>query len=182
MSYLGWGKRISCLVCVALATLLAGCVDQNMRDLEAFVAEVKSHKAGHIEPVPEIQPIETFSYVSEGRRNPFQMLVEESDTNAEDQGNGIRPDLIRRKEELESYPLDSLRMVGILEQMETTWALIRTQESTIYRVKAGNYLGQNHGQITQITEQQIELTEIVSDGQGGYSERQASLVLPEQSR
>jgi len=168
--------------CAALVVLLAGCVDRNMRDLEAFVAEVKSHKAGHIEPVPEIQPIETYTYLGEGRRNPFEMIVEESDSAAEDESNGIRPDLARRKEELESYPLDSLRMVGILEQLETTWALIRTQESTIYRVKAGNYMGQNHGQITQITEQQIELTEIVSDGQGGYSERQASLVLPEQSR
>jgi len=164
-----------------LPLMLAGCLDQNMRDLESFVVEVKSHKAGHIEPVPEIQQIETFTYVSEGRRNPFQSVVDDAgSTDGVDEGNGLRPDLLRRKEELESYPLDSLRLVGFLEQLDTTWALIQTSEKTIYRVKAGNYLGQNHGHITLVTEQQIELTEIVSDGRGGYSERQASLALPEQ--
>jgi len=165
----------------ALSALsLTGCLQQDMVGLENYVAEVKARKAGHIEPVPEIATVKTFTYLGEGRRNPFQMMEEESEASAEDQGNGLSPDLNRRKEELEGYPLDSLRMVGLLEQMDTIWALIRTNESTIYRVKAGNYLGQNHGQITQITEQQIELTEIVSDGRGGYSERQASLALAEQ--
>ncbi len=89
------------------------------------------------------------------------------------------PDFNRRKEELEGFSLDALRMVGTLEQLETTWALIQTQDKTIYRVKAGNYVGRNHGQITRISESGIDLTEIIADGQGGYRERQASLALAE---
>ena len=70
-------------------------------------------------------------------------------------------------------------MVGTLKRDETTWALVRTKDKTIYRVKAGNYMGQNHGQITRIDENDIELTEIIPNGQGGYRERQASLALKE---
>ena len=69
--------------------------------------------------------------------------------------------------------------VGILEQAGVTWGLVETKEGTIHRVKAGNYMGQNHGKITHITEDKIELTEIVPNGTGGYSERQASLALAE---
>ncbi len=159
--------------------LLGGCAEKNMGDLKQFVAEVKSRKAGHIEPLPEIKQIETFTYVSEGRRDPFASAVEERDAESVNVANGLSPDFDRRKEELESYALDSLRMVGLLEQEGTAWALVRNQERTIFRVKNGNYMGMNHGQITRITENQVELTEIVADSQGGYRERQASLVLAE---
>ncbi len=91
--------------------------------------------------------------------------------------NGIQPDFNRRKEELESYALDTLRMVGILEQSGITWGLVKTKEGTIHRVKSGNYMGQNHGRIMQISEDKIEVSEIIQDGSGGYSERQASLCF-----
>ena len=91
----------------------------------------------------------------------------------------ISPDFNRRREELEGFTLDAIRMVGILEQSGVTWGLVKTKEGTIHRVKTGNYMGQNHGRINQITEDKIELTEIVQDGTGGYSERQASLALAE---
>lgn len=159
--------------------LLSACADKSMQDLHGFVDQVKARKAGHIEPLPEIKQIETFTYVGDERRDPFALLSGEDESESENADNGLAPDSNRRKEELESYPLDSLRMVGILEQDEVTWALIRNQENTIYRVKSGNYMGMSHGQITQITENQIELTEIVLDPRGGYRERQASLALTE---
>ena len=159
------------------ALLVSACAERGMHDLRSYVDEVKSRKAGHIEPLPEIKPIETFAYVSEGRRSPFEEQVQDDMTSDQDTGNGLTPDFNRRKEELESYPLDSMRMVGLLEQLGVTWALVKTEEQTIHRVKAGNYLGTNYGQITQITETQIDLTEIIPDGQGGYRERQASLAL-----
>lgn len=161
------------------ALLLGGCAERNMGDLKQFVAEVKSRKAGHIEPLPEIKQIETFTYVGEGRRDPFVSAIKDSAAEMASAGNGLTPDFNRRKEELESYALDSLRMVGILEQEGTIWALVRNQERTIFRVRSGNYMGMNHGQITQITENTVDLTEIVSDPQGGYRERQASLALTE---
>lgn len=157
--------------------LVSACADRSMHDLKSYVDEVKSRKAGHIEPLPEIKPIETFAYISDGRRSPFESQVQADETAGQTPGNGLSPDFNRRKEELESYPLDSLRMVGLLEQLGITWALIQTQEKTIHRVKAGNYLGTNHGQITQVSDTQVELTEIIPDGQGGYRERQASLAL-----
>ncbi len=160
--------------------LLTACGGNQMADLQDFVNEVKSRKAGRIAPLPEIKPIETFIYTASDKRNPFAFSVGEEPEMAMDlPDNGIRPDTLRRKEELEDFPLDSLRMVGTLEQYGKTWGLIRSQEGTIYRVQPDNYMGQNHGRITRILEDQIELIEIVPDGQAGYIERPASLSLNE---
>jgi type IV pilus assembly protein PilP len=165
------------IILLPVVMLVSSCVDRSMHDLKSFVSEVKSRKAGHIEPLPEIKQIETFAYNGEGRRNPFAAPAGKEEDEQQTADNGISPDFNRRKEELEGFTLDSLRMVGILEQLETTWALVRTKDMTIYRVKAGNYMGKNHGQISRVTEDKIFLTEIVSDGRGGYIEREASLAL-----
>ncbi len=160
--------------------MLVGCSGNNMSDLRSFVAEVKSRKAGDIEPLPEIKPIETFVYEGgDDRRNPFRPVEQEREAMVAADTDGLSPDPNRRREELESYSLDSMRMVGTLAQSGTMWALVRTKDETIYRVKAGNYIGRNHGHITHIDENDIELTEIVSNGQGGYRERQASLTMKE---
>ncbi|MES9932187.1 MAG: pilus assembly protein PilP [Candidatus Sedimenticola sp. PURPLELP] len=164
------------LVCTVPFFLVACAGD--MQDLKKYVQEVKSRKAGHIEPLPEIKQVETYAFVG-GVRSPFFLAEGEAMEGEVVTDGGISPDTTRRKEELESYELDALRMVGILEQLETRWALIQTKENTIYRVKTGNYMGKNHGQITRITETQADLTEIIPDGQGGYRERQASLALTE---
>ena len=165
------------LLCLPLIVLLTGCIDRSMSDLDQWLAEVKSRKAGHIEPLPEIKQIETFTYVKGKRRDPFLAFKEEESPAAAQIDNGIRPDLNRPREELEGYSLDALRMVGTLDQDGVIWALMRTKENTIHRVKSGNYMGMNHGQITRITESNIELTEIVPDIGGGFRERQASVAL-----
>ena len=162
-----------------LVGVISGCINRDMDDLKRYVNEVKSRKQGEIEPLPEIKQIETFAYKVDNRRSPFEPTEQERTEEQDLQLNGLSPDPNRRKEELESYSLDSLRMVGTLKRDETTWALVRTKDKTIYRVKAGNYMGHNHGQITHIDENDIELTEIIPNGQGGYRERQASLALKE---
>jgi type IV pilus assembly protein PilP len=161
------------------ALVLTGCISQDMSDLKGYVKEVKARKPGEIEPLPEIRQIETFAYKADNRRNPFEPTDQESPEESAPDVNGLAPDPNRRKEELEGYSLDALRMVGTLKKEETIWALVRTKDKTIYRVKAGNYMGRNHGQITRIDESDIELTEIIPNGQGGYRERQASLALKE---
>jgi type IV pilus assembly protein PilP len=168
------------MLLVALgASLLTAC-SSGMSDLERYVDEVKARKPGRIEPLPEIKPIETFAYVAGDRRNPFRAEAPRGEETQEYTGSGISIDRNRRKEELEAFPLDSIRMVGTLEQSETKWGLVKTQEGIIYRVRAGNYMGQNHGQITQVSEDKIELTEIISDPKGnGYMERQATVALSE---
>jgi type IV pilus assembly protein PilP len=169
--YAAWG--------LASSLLLVACTNDNLSDLKQYVAKVKSREPEPVEPLPEIKPIETFVYQSGDRRDPFQPGGAKSEADIPASGNGIAPDPLRRKEELEQYPLDSMRMVGTLDQEDTMWALVMTQDGTLFRVRAGNYMGQNYGQITRITEDRIELTEIVPDGMGGWQERPASIALSE---
>lgn len=161
--------------------LLAGCTQGNMSDLQAYVNQVKSRTGGHIDPLPEIQVYETFAYAASDLRSPFispvTQKIEEQEQLAAD--NGISPDFNRPKELLEEYPLDSLRMVGTLEQASKLWGIVKANDGTIHRVVSGNYLGQNHGKILRISESSIELLEIVPDGQGGWQEREAAIALGE---
>ena len=91
--------------------------------------------------------------------------------------SGLRPNFDRRRESLEAFPLDSLRMVGTLERSENHFALIQDATGLIHRVQSGNYIGQNYGKITGIAEDKIEVLEIVPDGLGGWMDRDAALDL-----
>lgn len=164
---------------LAVVLGISGCANPDLDDLQRFVAAKKAETPGRIEPIPEIKQIETFLYEDQGRRDPFMPMEQQVSQELSQVENGIKPDEVRRKEELEAYELDALRMVGILEQSGEISGLVKTKEGTIHRVKIGNYLGQNHGRIVHISEDKIELSEIVQDGSGGYSERQAALSLNE---
>ncbi|EGV52888.1 pilus assembly protein PilP [Candidatus Endoriftia persephone] len=159
--------------------MMAGCTESRVDDLERFVADTKSATPPRIDPLPEVQQIDTFLYESGGRRDPFSSEVQQTEIDRVTVDDGVSPNFNRRKEELEHFPLDSIRMVGTLEQDGTTWGLVQTPEGTIHRVRAGNYMGRNHGRVTVISEEKIDLTEIVQDGLGGYRERLASLALTE---
>ncbi|MCP3661619.1 MAG: pilus assembly protein PilP [Gammaproteobacteria bacterium] len=166
------------LLTLTAGLMLAGCVNQDMGDLTRYANEVKSRPPGTIEPLPEIKQVETFTYIPGDRRSPFRPYSQQQIGQDVVEANGIAPDRNRRKEELEGFELDSLRMVGSLEQDASIWALVKTKDNTIYRIKAGNYMGLNHGQITRITENSIDLTEIIPDGpEGHYRERQASVAM-----
>ena len=156
--------------------LLAGCVNQDMSDLHDYVAEVKSRPAAGIEPIPEIKQVIGFVYTAKNRRDPFTRQEDDAVATEAVFDNGIRPDPDRRKEELEAYSLDSLRMVGTLEQDEQTWGLLKTSDGTIHRVAPGNYIGQNDGKITRISDEKIELIELVPTG-SGFLEKEAAVAL-----
>jgi type IV pilus assembly protein PilP len=159
--------------------LLTGCAG-DMHDLEAYVAEVKMRKPPGIEPLPEIKPYEKFEYQAEDLRNPFDPSViaqQPAAVGNQVSESGISPDPNRTPEFLESFPLDTLRMVGTLEQSGQLWALIKTPDATIQRVAQGNYMGQNNGKITLISEANIKLMEIVPDGFGGWREREGLVAL-----
>lgn len=166
----------ACGLVIFLASCGAG--DPN-RDLRDFVAQVQARPASGIEPLPEIKQVETFIYVAGGRRDPFSRPEGEYIASEEAGEGDIHPDPNRRKEELESFPLDSLRMVGTLDKDDTLWGLVQNKDGMLFRIKPGNYMGRNHGQVTQISDTEISLTEIVSNGRGGYREQQASLALTE---
>lgn len=165
--------------CLPICLLVSGCIGSGDRDeLESFVKEVKARPPSEIEPIPMIKPYETFSYRAGSLRSPFTMpkptieVVEEDSTE-----DGIRPDLERRKEYLEAYPLDALTMVGTLEKNEQIWAVIIDKDGAIHRVKSGNYVGLNHGKIYKVTEEKVFVNEIVSNPTGGWQERQSEMVL-----
>ena len=170
-------KRIW-ITCAAL--LLGGCAGQEMQDLHNYLAEVKARAPTPIDPIPQIREAETFLYLADNRRSPFvPSTASELVTANAASASGPRPDPNRRREELEGYPLDTLKMVGTLKRESNYWGLVQTRDRMIHRVEAGNYLGKNYGRILDINENRISLRELVQDGAGGYLERQASLALGE---
>jgi type IV pilus assembly protein PilP len=170
-------------LCIAsLSGMMVACSSDPTSDLEEYVRTTKSQQKSSIEPLPEFKPYESFAYQAVDLRDPF---TEPTFSQAKPidgpvtSNNGIKPDFDRPAEPLEEFPLDSLRMVGTLEQHDSHWALINDTDGTIHRVQPGNHAGQNHGKITRITEYEVELTEIVPDGIGGWIERQASIAISE---
>ncbi|MEE8343236.1 MAG: pilus assembly protein PilP [Gammaproteobacteria bacterium] len=172
---------VAWVVCLVLSIgLLSSCTASNTVDLESYVREVKARQHPRVEPLPEFVPYETFLYRAKNLRDPFTPpSLEPSTAVAQASGSGIHPKAGRRREPLESTPLDSLRMVGTLDRDSDTWALIRASDGAIHRIQPGNYLGQNHGKVTGISEYSVMLKEIVPDGLGGWIERAASLALSE---
>lgn len=169
------------LLVIPLCGGLLACSGNPSADLEEYVRTTKSQQKSHIEPLPEFQPYESFTYEAADLRDPFTAptFSHARAVNNVPSNNGIRPDFDRPAEPLEEFPLDSLRMVGTLEQRDEQWALVNDTDGTIHRVQPGNYAGQNHGKITHITDFEIQLTEIVPDGIGGWIERQSSIAISE---
>jgi type IV pilus assembly protein PilP len=152
-----------------------------MADLKAYVAEVKARKKSSVDPLPEVKTVEPFAFVSDDLRDPF--VPDETSQQQEEErvDNGIRPDTSRPKEELESFELDSLRMVGTVDQKGILWGLVRTNDGSIHRVRSGNFMGKNYGKIVNIKENGIELVELVPEGAGSWHERKAGIELSEAS-
>ena len=164
------------LILAAAMIGIAACGGQ-MDDLDQYINEVKARPGGRIEPLPEITPYAVFTYVADaqGVRSPFVPDTPQVTTTGV--GGGVRPDSQRSREFLEGFPLDTLRMVGTLDMSETMYGLVQTSDGLIHRVVPGNYLGQNDGRINEIDESEIALVEIISDGIGGYIERDAAISL-----
>lgn len=170
---------------------IGGCVSSNMSDLEKQVAQIMARPGGKLEPLPEIKPYEAYVYESgkSGARNPFKrfyiqeqsIAIEESkgpvdDGLTEEMRNEIQN---RNREELEKFELDSLKMVGTLQNNDNHWGIVIDPGGIVHRVKTGNYVGLNIGKITSIEEEKIEVREIVKNNNGRYEERNAQLPLVE---
>jgi type IV pilus assembly protein PilP len=161
---------------VLLIVLGVAACGGDMDELDRYINEVKSRPGGRIDPLPDITPYEIFTYVAdaEGLRSPFVPDTPEA-TGAT--AGGMRPDRDRSREYLESFSLDTLSMVGTLFIGDTMYGLVQTSDGLIHRVVPGNYMGQNDGRITDISDSEIALVEIISDGIGGYIERDAAVSL-----
>ncbi|HXF08641.1 MAG TPA: pilus assembly protein PilP [Candidatus Acidoferrales bacterium] len=161
---------------LVLLMLLTGC-SADTSDLDAYFAEVKARKTTDIEAVPQMRPYERFVYLPDGRRSPFDNP--ETEVPRQLPNNGLSPDLRRARQPLEEFPIDALRMLGMLSYGEKRWALVRTADGVIHRVAVGQYLGRNNGRVIAISEREIRLKEIVPDGLGGWMQRDAAIALSE---
>lgn len=162
------------LALVLLALGLAGCGGGSMDDLQTFVAETGRDMQGKIEPLPQVKVYEPFTYNALDLPDPFK--PRKLSTGG---GGGMQPDLNRPKEPLETFSLETLKMVGLLARQGIIHAVVKTPDNAIYHVKKGNYVGQNFGLVTQIDDSQITLREIVQDSAGDWSERASTLNLQE---
>jgi len=153
---------------------LASC-SQDISDLQTFIAQTKSAHVGSVKPIPQFKPYESFSYTAGDLRDPFEATIELEDDKTKT--SLLNPDSTRPREPLEVFPLDTLSMVGILEQNDQLWGLIKDPQNIVHRVQVGHYMGQSEGRILEINETAIYLVEIVPDGIGGYIERDASIAI-----
>ncbi|MDQ1314203.1 MAG: type pilus assembly protein PilP [Pseudomonadota bacterium] len=163
------------LISVAIALGLTGCGDGGMDDLRAFVAESGKDMQGKIEPLPQIKAYEPFAYDAFDLPDPFKPRK----LSIGGGGGGMQPDLDRPKEPLESYALETLKMVGAMSRQGVIHAVVKTSTNAIYHVKKGNYIGQNFGMITQITDSEVTLHETIQDSAGDWTERVSTLILQE---
>ncbi len=166
-------------VVIFVAILLAGCGGEEFQDLRDFVRNAGADMRGKVEPPPEIKPYEPFTYENAtSLPDPFKPRKQEVRSAGRTGQN--QPNLERPKEELEDYPLESLKMVGYLSLHNVGHAIIRSSEGKIYTVKPGNYVGMNFGQIVSITENEVKIKEMVQDSAGDWTERESSLQLVEE--
>lgn len=159
---------------LALLLCLGGC-GAGIDELREQVAEIKARPGERIEPLPEIKPYEAFVYNAAGMRSPFVPSAPARN----DLASAVRPDVKRPREFLEQFPLDTMQMVGTLNQQGKTFGLVQGRDGLVHRVLPGNYMGQNDGRVVSITSSRISIIEIVPDGLGGYIERPAALALTE---
>ena len=156
----------------AACGVVTGCTSPEP-DLARYVATIEARPTAPIEPIPPIAPYTPYTYRAEDRRAPFTPTTPERSAQS---NSGVMPDSDRPRDPLEAFALDSLRMVGTITRGGTTYALISAPDNVVHRVRRGNHLGQNDGEIDAVSDSGIVLTEIVPDGAGGYTKRPATLA------
>lgn len=158
---------------LVLVVALAGCGEGAYQDLDQFVKQSGQGLRGKVEPLPEVKPYEGFVYEAFDQPDPFKPRAPKFVDVA-------RPDPNRRREALEEYTIEDLKMVGTLQHKGTTFALIRSPDNNLAQVKTGDFMGQNYGRVTAISEAELKLREMVQEASGKWVEREASLQLSEE--
>lgn len=169
--------RFFALACMAA---LAACSGEQFGDLKKELNDMTKDLRGRVDPLPQVRPYEPVAYQAENEVDPFRpgRIEVALAGGATPAAGGRAPDMDRPKEPLEAYPLESIQMVGSLTQGRETFALVKAGPN-LYRVRKGNYMGQNFGVVTGIDESQISLKELIQEGSGEWVERSSSLQLQE---
>ena len=186
MTPYGVGKSRMLVVAAGLCIALAACGSGEQVELQQWMTEQRAQTKARVDPLPEPTKFSPQAYTQEGAVEPFssqkltQALGRDSNK-ATANAALIAPELNRRKEALEAMPLDAVAMVGSLAKQGQPVALVRV-DNLLYQVRVGNYLGQNYGRITKISETEVALREIVQDAAGEWLERAVTIQLQEGSK
>lgn len=176
-------SRLSGLGVLIICIPLSGCDNPGQDELTKYIAEVKQRRQGEVPPLPKPLVFERFTYVPDERRDPFVIgqtpTIESLPTTNR---NGPQPDARRSREPLEEFPLNELIMQGTLDMRGDRWAIIKDGEGVAHYVKKGHYLGENFGRIVNITDEKIDLKELVADGLGNWVEREATIMLQSETK
>lgn len=167
--------------CAAVA-LLAGC-GGDQEELQGWMEQQRREVKPNVEPLVPPKKFEAAPYRNQTFVEPFsnQKLTVVLKQEARQPNSLLAAEMNRRKEPLEAFPLDSMAMVGSVTRSGRPYALLRV-DGLLYQVKAGDYVGQNYGKITKITETEIALREVVQDAAGEWIERTGTLQLQEKAR
>lgn len=173
-------KTLSRICVAALLPLALSACGSDKNELMAWMAEVRNNTPPIKDTIPEPKRFEPFRYENLAQTEPFsaRKLQAAFDKLQLRSKNGVTPDINRRRESLESYPLETIKMVGHLSNGKNNFALLQV-ESLVYQAKVGNYAGQNYGVITKVSESEIKLKELVQDAAGEWVERETALRLQE---
>jgi len=160
--------------------LLAGCGDSDVQEVRTWMKQIDAQTQVRVPPLAEPKGFVPFAYAHKDDIDPFDpnKLLSELAKQAGTGGNGIKPDMERRKELLETYPLDTIKMVGTIEKKGVMHAVLQVDRA-VHQVVVGQHLGENYGRITSISDNVVTLKEIVQDATGDWVERQSRLELQE---
>ena len=175
---------VKVLVVVLIAAGLSAC-DSDQEDLPRWMAEQRAQVKPSVPRITEPKKFTPQTYTEASSFEPFNMLkltqALRRESNQPSTSELIAPELARRKEALEAFPLDSMAMVGSMNRNGQPVALVRV-DKLLYKVRVGEYLGLNYGRITRINETEVGLREIVQDAAGEWIERVATLQLQESAK
>lgn len=175
---------IRLVLTLAFACLaLAGCGGEgHLNEVKQFVKDSENLPRGRIDPLPEVKPYEPFEYAAYDLSDPFVARKPASAQPPKRDPNDPRLDPTRRKGPLEAFPLENLKMVGTLQQKKDNFALIKTPDNNLYRVKSGDFMGLNFGRIVSISESALKLNELIQDSSNEWKEEERTLLLQDDAK
>ena len=182
-----FNQSLSSLALIAGTMLvLTACGSTEQEELQSWMTELRTNIKPNVQPIPEPKRFVPKPYTQEASTEPFSnqkltQALKRDSSQATANAALVAPELNRRKEPLEAFPLDSMALVGSLLPAGRSIALVKV-DNLLYQVKVGNYLGQNYGKVTKVSETEVSLREIVQDAAGEWIERQASLQLQERTK
>ena len=179
MKTISMNKLIKVLFCLLVAGSVVACGKSDTSDIDKFIADARNKPKGVIDPIPVFKPYKAFRYNAASKRAPFDVPVQVRQVANLFKTSNVEPDPKRVQEQLESFNLESLSMVGTLERGGQRWALIDDGSGAVHQVLKGNYMGRNHGRIVSIDPDSVSLIEIVANGPESWVERPRTLSLKE---